>query len=71
MHPKDKIDKLEKAGVVYHIQCGECEMTYVDQQFSISAKQHRAVILLIQVSEKWNMLFFLYRDQTRKLQHRR
>jgi hypothetical protein len=31
VHPKDKITNDEKAGVVYHIKCAECESHYVGE----------------------------------------
>ena len=31
VHPKDKISKLEKSGVVYHIKCGQCDSSYVGE----------------------------------------
>ena len=31
VHPKDKIPKEDKAGVVYHIQCPQCESQYVGE----------------------------------------
>ena len=31
VHPKDKVLKEEKSGVVYHIACGECESFYVSE----------------------------------------
>ena len=31
VHPKDKIKNDEKAGVVYHIKCGDCDVTYVGE----------------------------------------
>ena len=31
VHPKDKVKKEEKAGVVYKIKCNECEATYIGE----------------------------------------
>ena len=31
VHPKDKITKDEKAGLVYHIKCGGCDASYVGE----------------------------------------
>ena len=31
VHPKDKVPKEDKSGVVYHITCGECESSYVGE----------------------------------------
>ena len=31
VHPKDKIKKEDKAGVVYHIQCSECDSHYIEE----------------------------------------
>ena len=31
VHPKDKITKEEKAGLVYHVKCGDCDATYVGE----------------------------------------
>ena len=31
VHPKDKINKQEQSGVVYYIQCGSCESSYVGE----------------------------------------
>ena len=31
VHPKDKLDKLDQAGVVYKIECKECDDTYVGE----------------------------------------
>ena len=31
VHPKDKTEKLEKTGVVYQIQCNNCNSTYVGE----------------------------------------
>ena len=31
VHPKDKVPKDEKAGVVYQIKCGNCEAAYVGE----------------------------------------
>ena len=43
VHPKDKITNDEKAGVVYHIKCGECDVTYVgetERRLSRRIKEH-------------------------------
>ena len=29
VHPKDKVDHLDKCGTVYHIKCVDCSATYV------------------------------------------
>ena len=39
VHPKDKIGKLDKAGVVYHVQCPQCESTYVGETERILHKR--------------------------------
>ena len=31
VHPKDKLDKMEQAGVVYKIQCNDCQASYVGE----------------------------------------
>ena len=31
VHPKDKLDKKDKAGLVYHIKCADCSATYVGE----------------------------------------
>ena len=31
VHPKDKITNDEKAGLVYHVKCGDCDATYVGE----------------------------------------
>ncbi len=31
VHPKDKVTNNEKAGLVYHIKCGDCDATYVGE----------------------------------------
>ena len=31
VHPKDKVDKLDKCGVVYHVQCDDCSADYVGE----------------------------------------
>lgn len=31
VHPKDKVPKDERTGVVYQIQCGDCDATYVGE----------------------------------------
>ena len=31
VHPKDKLDRLEQAGVVYKIKCNDCPETYVGE----------------------------------------
>jgi hypothetical protein len=31
VNPKDKLDKMNRCGTVYHIKCGECESTYVGE----------------------------------------
>ena len=31
MHPKDKDTDLDKAGVVYQVECDECEASYIGQ----------------------------------------
>ena len=39
VHPKDKIAKEDKAGVVYHIQCPECNSNYVGETERILRKR--------------------------------
>ncbi len=29
--PKDKTEKMDKFGVIYHIKCGNCEMDYIGE----------------------------------------
>ena len=31
MHPKDKVPKEEKAGVVYHVKCKDCNSHYIGE----------------------------------------
>ena len=31
VHPKDKVDKMEQSGVVYKIQCNDCDSSYVGE----------------------------------------
>ncbi len=31
VHPKDKVKKEDKSGIVYHIQCSDCEASYVGE----------------------------------------
>ena len=39
VHPKDKIKKEDKAGVVYHIQCSECDSHYIGETERILKKR--------------------------------
>ena len=44
LHPKDKIYKLKKGGVVYKIPCKQCEEVYVGEtgrQFGVRLTEHR------------------------------
>ena len=31
VHPKDKLDKFQKCGTIYHIECGDCDKDYVGE----------------------------------------
>ena len=44
VHPKDKVNKEEKAGVVYHIKCSDCNSNYVgetERRLCKRIKEHR------------------------------
>ena len=44
VRPKDKVDKLEKANVVYRIECQECSVKYIgetERQSGKRVKEHR------------------------------
>ena len=44
VHPKDKAEDGEKAGVVYKINCAECEASYIGQtgrNFQVRLKEHK------------------------------
>ena len=44
VRPKDKVDKLEKANVVYRIECQECSVKYIgetERQLGKRVKEHR------------------------------
>ena len=43
--PKDKVDTLDKAGVVYQIQCEECDASYIghtSKNLKDRVKQHKS-----------------------------
>ena len=43
VHPKDKLDRLDQAGVVYKIACNDCEATYVgetERKLNTRFKEH-------------------------------
>ena len=43
VHPKDKLDRLEQAGVVYKIACNDCTATYVgetERKLNTRFKEH-------------------------------
>ena len=45
VHPKDKLNTLDKAGVVYQIQCDECEASYIghtSKNLRDRVKQHKS-----------------------------
>ena len=39
VHPKDKVNKVDRAGVVYHIQCSDCNVTYVGETERVLKKR--------------------------------
>ena len=44
VHPKDKVDKQKKAGVVYKIPCNQCEKVYIGEtgrQLGTRITEHR------------------------------
>ena len=44
VHPKDKVDKRKKAGVVYKIPCNQCEKVYIGEtgrQLGTRVTEHR------------------------------
>ena len=41
VHPKDKVELEERAGVVYYIQCGDCSANYVGETESKLQKRIR------------------------------
>ena len=44
VHPKDKLDSDEKAGVVYEIPCANCKKTYIGEtgrKFGTRKKEHK------------------------------
>ena len=44
VHPKDKVTKEDKSGVIYQIKCGECEASYVGEtgrQLKDRVSEHR------------------------------
>ena len=44
VHPKDKVDKLEQAGVVYKISCNDCPASYVgetERRLQTRVSEHR------------------------------
>ena len=44
VHPKDKVDKKKKAGVVYKIPCNQCEKVYIGEtgrQLGTRVTEHR------------------------------
>ena len=44
VHPKDKIEKLDKCGLVYKVDCGDCDATYVGETgraLKVRLKEHR------------------------------
>ena len=46
VHPKDKVDKDDKAGLVYHVKCGDCDATYVgetERNLKKRISEHRQV----------------------------
>ena len=43
VHPKDKLDRLDQAGVVYKIACNDCDATYVgetERKLNTRFKEH-------------------------------
>ena len=43
VHPKDKLDRLDQAGVVYRIACNDCDATYVgetERKLNTRFKEH-------------------------------
>ena len=43
VHPKDKLEPGDKAGTVYHVQCGECSDHYVgetERQLKVRIGEH-------------------------------
>ena len=41
MSPKDKIEKLDRAGVVYKINCSDCPSTYVGESERILQDRYK------------------------------
>ena len=44
VHPKDKVENLDKCGVVYHLECHSCPQVYIGEtgrKLSIREKEHR------------------------------
>ena len=44
VHPKDKVEKQKKAGVVYEIPCSQCEKVYIGEtgrQLGTRITEHR------------------------------